>query len=139
MRRGLTLLEITIVVAIVALVAAIATPGLLRRLDRSSVRHATTEILGTLSLARSTAVARESYVTVTFDSVRSCITVAVEGDTLVARMLGAIYGVTIRSNRDSLVYGASGLGFGASNQSVVISRRSAVDTVVISRLGRVRH
>ena len=139
MRQGLTLLEITIVIAIIALVGAIATPALLHRLDRARVRHATSEILGTLGLARSMAVARESPVTVTFDSARATVTVADGADTLVSRMLGAIYGVGIRSNRDSLVYGPTGLGFGAANQSVVVTRGSASDTVIISRLGRVRH
>ena len=139
MRRGLTLLEITIVIAIIALVAAIATPALLHRLDRARVRHATGELLGALGLARSTAVARESAVTVSFDSVRAAVTVAAGADTLVTRMLGAIYGVGVRSNRDSLVYGPTGLGFGAANQSVVITRGGAADTVIVSRLGRVRH
>ena len=139
MRRGLTLLEIAIVIAIVAVIGAIATPALLRRLDRGKVRHATSEILSTLSLARSTAVAREAPVTVTFDSVRSTVTVAADADTLLSRMLGAIYGIALRSNRDSLVYGPTGLGYGAANQSVVITRGTAADTVVISRLGRVRH
>jgi hypothetical protein len=31
------------------------------------------------------------------------------------------------------------LGFGAANQSILVERGAAVDTVVISRLGRVRH
>ena len=139
MRRGLTLLEITIVIAIIALVGAIATPALLHRLDRARVRHATSEILATLGLARSTALARGSPVTVTFDSARATVTVAAGADTLITRMLGAIYGVGLRSNRDSLVYGPTGLGFGAANQSVVVSRGGAADTVIISRLGRVRH
>ena len=139
MRRGVTLLEITVVIALIALIGAIATPALLRRLDRGKVRHARTEIVTALSLARSTAVAREAAVSVTFDSARAALTITIAGDTLVDRPLGAIYGIELRSNRDSLAYGPTGLGYGAANQSVVISRGTASDTVVISRLGRVRY
>jgi prepilin-type N-terminal cleavage/methylation domain-containing protein len=139
MRRGLTLLEIAVVIAIIALITAIATPALLRRLDRTKVRHATADIIMALGVARSTAVAREAPVAVTFDSLRSAVTVTVAGDTILDRMLGAVYGVDLRSNRDSLAYGPTGLGHGAANQSVVVARGAARDTVVISRLGRVRY
>ena len=139
MRRGLTLLELAVVIAIIALAAAIGAPALVRRLDRSRVRHATSEIVSALALARTTAIAREAHVAVFFDAARSTVVVALGGDTLVARALGDIHGVRLMSNRDSTVYGPTGLGYGAANQSIVVQRGSAVDTVVISRLGRVRH
>ena len=132
-------MEVAVVAAIIVLIGAIGIPVLLRRLDRSKVRHVTSEVVSALALARTTAVAREARVSVIFDSTRSAIFVAVGQDTLIARMLGDVYGVELRSNRDSTVYGPTGLGYGAANQSVIIRRGSAVDTVVISRLGRVRH
>ena len=139
MRRGITLVELVVVIAVVGLLCAIGIPALLRQLDRARVRHATTEIISTLALARTTAVARETYVTTIFDSARSSIFMVTALDTLVTRALGVLYDVELRSNRDSTVYGPNGLGFGAANQSVVVQRGSAVDTVIISRLGRVRH
>ena len=139
MRRGVTLLEVAVVVVLVALITAIATPVILRRLDRSKVRHASSEIVSALALARTTAVAREGYVTVRIDAARGAITVVTGKDTLLTRPIGEIYGVGVRSNRDSCTYGPTGLGFGAANQSILVERGSAVDTVVISRLGRVRH
>ena len=132
-------MEVAVVAAIIVLIGAIGTPVLLRRLDRSKVRHVTSEVVSALALARTTAVARETRVSVIFDSTRSAIIVTAGQDTLIARMLGDAYGVELRSNRDSTVYGPTGLGYGGANQSVIIRRGSAVDTVVISRLGRVRH
>ena len=139
MRRGVTLLEVIVVVVIIALICAIGTPVLLRRLDRTRVRHASSEIVSALGLARTTAVAREAHVSVIFDAAATAITVAAGADTLLRRSLGDVYGVALRSNRDSATYGPTGLGYGAANQSIVITRGSAADTVVVSRLGRVRH
>ena len=134
----MTLIEITVVVAVIALIAAIGTPALLRRLDRSRVRHAAGELTSVLALARATAIARETYVSVIFDTADSAVYLTAGRDTLVARAIGAVYGVSIASNRDSATYGPSGLGFGAANQSIVLRRGDVVDTIVISRLGRVR-
>ncbi len=139
MRRAMTLLEVTVVLFVIALISAIGTPALLRRLDRARVRHATNEVISALALARTTAVAREAYVAVLFDASRAAVTVAERSDTLLDRHLGDIYGVDLRSNRDSTTYAPTGLGFGAANQSVVIGRGAVADTVIISRLGRVRH
>ena len=138
MRRGITLLELATVLVIMGVLCAIGIPPLLRFLDRSHVRHATNEIVAVLALARTTAIARQTHVTVRFDGGRSAVSAAAGPDTIVARDLGAVYGVSIRSNRDSTVYGPAGLGYGAANQTVVIERGSAADSVIISRLGRVR-
>jgi len=138
MRHGITLIELAVVLAIVGVLCAIGVPNLLRFLDRTRVRHATNEIVTTLAVARSTAIARQANVTTLFDPVRSSIAVTMGADTLLARNLGAVHGVTVRSNRDSTVYGPSGLGYGAANQTIVVQRRAAADSVVVSRLGRVR-
>jgi hypothetical protein len=47
--------------------------------------------------------------------------------------------VVLSASRARVVYSASGFGYGAANLSVVVRRNSAVDTVFVSRLGRVRH
>jgi hypothetical protein len=36
-------------------------------------------------------------------------------------------------------YSATGLGYGAANLSVFVRRNDSVDTVFVSRLGRLRH
>ena len=138
MRHGVTLIELTVVLLIVGVLCAIGIPSLLRFLDRSHVRHATNEIVTMLALARTTSVARGSHVTAHFDVARSSVTIAAGFDTIVTLDLGATRGVSIRSNRDSTVYGPTGLGYGAANQTVVIARGRAADSIIISRLGRVR-
>ena len=138
MRQGVTLIELMMVLVIVAAMCAIGVPRLLRHLDRTHVRHATSEIMTTLALARSMAVAQQKAVTTHFDSGRASVAVLLDGDTVAIRALGAVHGVSLRSNRDSATYGPTGLGYGAANQTVIVRRGQVADSVVISRLGRVR-
>ena len=60
------------------------------------------------------------------------------GQTLLRRPLRSIYGVVLASNRDSAVYDPRGLGYGVTNLTVVVRRGRLVDTLTMSRLGRVR-
>ena len=138
MRRGVTVIELTVVILVVGILCGIGMPALLRQLDRTRVRNATNEIVSALALARTTAISRGRYVAVGFDSGSAKVVVTAGTDTILIRRVGEVYGVTVRSNRDSTVYGPTGLGYGAANQSVVVSRRDVADTVIISRLGRVR-
>ena len=48
------------------------------------------------------------------------------------------HGVTLSATRDSMAYAPNGLGYGASNLSIIVRRGAVTDTVVVSRLGRVR-
>ena len=138
MRRGVSLIELIAVLAIIGVLCGIGVPRLLHHLDRTHVRHAADEIVATLAIARTTAVARAANVITRFDAARSVIVVTEGVDTIVVREIGEIHGVRLRSNRDSAVYGASGLGYGATNQTVVLERGRVMDSIVISRLGRVR-
>ena len=138
MRRGVTLIEILVILVVVGALCGIAVPRLLRHLERTHVRHATREVVATLATARATAMARRAHVAAHFDVSRSTVVVVVDGDTIAVRAIGDVHGVRLHSNRDSTAYGPDGLGYGAANQTVVISRGRASDSVVISRLGRVR-
>ena len=52
--------------------------------------------------------------------------------------LGHAHGVTLASSRDSLAFDVRGLGYGAANLTLVARRGRAAETLVVSRLGRVR-
>jgi Tfp pilus assembly protein FimT len=117
----------------------IAAPPLARSADRAAARGAAAEVAALLGTARRQAVARRVHVAVSFDTVRGRVTMhGIPGVPPVTRSLSARFGVAVRSTRDSLAFDPRGLGHGAANLSVMIRRGTAAETVVVSRLGRVR-
>jgi Tfp pilus assembly protein FimT len=130
--------ELVIVVTILGVLLAIAIPRGQLVLDRISVRAAASDVEAVLSSARSLALAGHSLVAVDIDSASGVLRVRRGAELLLARNLGQAHGVQVGRTRDSLAYDAHGLGHGAANLSVIIRRRSAAETVFVSRFGRVR-
>lgn len=137
-RAGTSLPELVAVLVLTALLLAVAIPRMRESAERAAVRGAVAEVVAALSAARELAVSRRGGVAVAVDRRDTAIHVIGDGDTLLSRRLGRVFGVTIRSSRDSLAYDARGLGLGAANLTFVLLRGMTVDTVVVSRLGRVR-
>jgi prepilin-type N-terminal cleavage/methylation domain-containing protein len=138
-RRAFTIIELTVAVCILSILSAITIPWAAKVLDRVKVYGAAVEIESVFSAARHIAIARAARATVEIDSVAQSMNVSVGSDTVRKREIGAEHGVSLSPSRPSMSYTATGLGYGAANLSVVVRRNSAVDTVFVSRLGRVRH
>lgn len=139
LRAGFTIIETTIVVAIAAALMAIGLPRAWGFVDRLEVRGAVTEIESMFSLARHVAIARGRQVTLDIDVGARAISIRAGQDLIRTREVGAAHGVLLSTNRTSITYSPIGVGYGASNFSLIVSRNQAVDTIVVSRLGRVRH
>jgi prepilin-type N-terminal cleavage/methylation domain-containing protein len=137
-RRGFSLLELTVVMTIAGIVLAFAVPRLAHMRDAASVRGAVRELAELFSLARQEAIARRAPVTVGIDAARGEVELRAGGVHLVRRSLTASYGVSVGMNRDSTVYDARGIGFGLANVTILVRRGAVVDTLRMSRLGRVR-
>ena len=138
-RAAFTLIEILTTLAVAALVGAIAIPRTMRLMDRVTVRAAVDAIASACALARSAAVARGTMVTVTVDPAHPTVRVTAGGDTLLDHPLDPDGPLTLSATRLRVVYAPTGLGFGASNTTIIARRRAAADTLYTSRLGRVRH
>ena len=137
MRRvGLTVLEITVVLAIAGLLATFALPRLAGLRNASAVRSAASEIAAAFTLARQSAIMGRSTVAVVLDTAAGEVTVRSGSRVVSRRQLRAIYSVILSANRDSAVYDARGLGYGVSNITIRIQRGTFVDTLTMSRLGR---
>ena len=139
MRPAFTTIELAIVIGVVAVLSAIAVPATATLLDRIRVRAAVTEIESLFGAARHIAIARATQASVEIDDPAGVLSVTVNGDTLRRAAIKAENGVELISNRGSMSYSATGVGYGAANLSIVVRKGTIVDTVVVSRLGRVRH
>lgn len=137
-RRAFTLLELLVILTIAGLAMAIVVPQFARLRDRSAVRTATADLGALFSSARQMAITRRTTVAVVFDTVAGMVQLRAGGRTVQKRSLKAVYGIVLGANRDSAVYDARGLGYGAANLTVTIQRGTFVDTLTISRLGRTR-
>jgi prepilin-type N-terminal cleavage/methylation domain-containing protein len=140
MRRvtAFTLLELTVALVIVGLLMAFAAPRFAGLRDGAAVRGAMAELGATFSLARETAIARRTMVVVFIDTAAGTVVVRTPEQIVLRRGLRSTFGIVLGSNRDSTVYDARGLGYGVANLTVTIRRGAFVDTLTMSRLGRVR-
>jgi len=138
MRRAQTLIELTITLALVALIAAIAVPSLAGVTERWRLRAAVADVVNALVFAREAALARGTTATFVIDAARGEVRVTCGADTLARRAIAALHGVTISASGDSVRFGPDGLATGVSNLTLLIVRRARVDSVVVSRLGRIR-
>ena len=127
-----------VVVVIIGILGSIATVRASSLRDRMNVRAAVGETVAAFALARRWSVTRASRTAMMIDTANARLIVKSYADTVTDRQLGRSHGVAITATRDSMAYAPNGLGYGAANLTIVIRRGRVADTVVVSRLGRVR-
>ncbi|MDQ6718607.1 MAG: hypothetical protein M3Z17_09720 [Gemmatimonadota bacterium] len=138
MRRAFTIIEATLAVCLICLLAAISAPAISRLLDAIDAREAAIEVETLFSSARHIAIARASQTSVEIDTARRIVSVIAGADTVRKRDLGKEHRVELKTTRASVTYSPIGVGYGAANVTVVVKRNASLDSVVVSRLGRVR-
>jgi hypothetical protein len=107
-------------------------------LDSIAVRGAAEDVASMLELARHTAMTRGERISVDIDSAPARLIMRAGIDTIRRRNEQSIHGVRFSVTRSPVVYTQLGLGFGVSNLSLFVTRGAAAETLVVSRLGRVR-
>jgi prepilin-type N-terminal cleavage/methylation domain-containing protein len=137
-RDGVTLVELCLVLALVGILASIATRQITRYLDRAAVRAAVAEAATVVLRARDDAMAQRAPVSVRIDTSTAALELSARGVVLSRAALGHAHGVALSATRDSLTYDVRGLGYGAANLTMVARRGAAAESLVVSRLGRVR-
>ena len=138
MRRAFTLLELLLVCTFIAVAAGIALPRGRYLLDGLRLRQAAHEVGGAVALTRAAAIGRGQSARLVVDRPRGSIRVEAGGDTLLERELRRMHYVQLHATRDTVTFGANGLGFGVANSTIVVSIGARAETVVVSRLGRAR-
>jgi Tfp pilus assembly protein FimT len=128
-----------LVIAIAGLMSLIAIRQFQLYLDRLATRGAVTQAALMLGRARDESVAQHTAITLHIDSAAGTLALSARGEPLASQALGRDRGVTLSANRDSIVFDARGLGYGAANMTLIVRRREAANTLVVSRLGRARY
>jgi type II secretory pathway pseudopilin PulG len=138
-RAAFTLLDCVATLTIIAIITAVMAPKAAGFFDSLSVHGATSDAFAIFSTARSAAASRETRATVDIDTARTLMIVRAGQDTILKRDLGLVHQVKLSASRSSMVFAPNALGYGASNLTLVIKRGHSVDSLFVSRLGRVRH
>ena len=137
MRRGYTVVELTLVLAIIALLLGIALPRIAPLRDGWIAEQAGQAVMLAHSRARVAAIllSRPLVLTVAPESLR----IATLADSVVWRGPGpAAEGASLAGPIRMLTFSPVGLSMGLSNATFRITKGAAIRTVVVSRLGRVR-
>lgn len=138
MRKGTTIIELAIALSIISILSAITYPRIGQLLDGIHVRGTATEIQSLFTAARHHAITRSERITVAIDTARGSIALLAGADTIRERTFFDTHGVKLAANRASFTYSPIGIGYGAGNMTLIIRRNARVDSVYVSRLGRIR-
>ena len=140
MRRGMTLLELVIVIVILGLLAAITLPRLGRPLATITVEQEAQRIARAHVRARMRALAANRLAVLHILPESLSIGLVEDRDTLPDwRESGpATRGVTLSGPTRSVLVAPTGIGMGVSNGTWTVEYRGVGRSVVLSRLGRVR-
>ena len=137
---GFTLLELMVVMCIAAALMAFALPRGARLLDWLETERAVRDVMTAFAVGREGAVAYATRSRITFsaDTVR-IDRLGPDGWAPWWRTPGpASRGVTLTVSNPVVIFGPNGMGWGASNTKIVLSRGSQVETITTSRVGRVK-
>ena len=143
-RRGFTVIEMVIVVAIIGIITLIGFPKIRRTLDKTNLRSAR-DAVGTLAgTARAAAIQRGCRGVLHFTSNTVWVTTACPAkvDTVSGvQDLYARFKVTMSTSRDSVQYDPRGLSMDGFNSNTVARLTGSVttnkDSVMINPIGKV--
>jgi prepilin-type N-terminal cleavage/methylation domain-containing protein len=144
-RFGFSMVEMLIVVVIIGLMGLIALPKLNAAFDQSNVISAKSHLTALFAAARTAATSGNQTAVLRLNGNQIYVYAyprrkapfgANTKDTIVRPTnLATTYGVTLGGGFDSVRVASSGLGMDSA--LVIFTKRYAVDTVIISRYGRV--
>lgn len=137
MRTGFTVTELLIVLSVTAILAGISLPAMLGMRDRITVRLAAVDTARALADARAAALTAARRTAVHIDARSNTVTVYSGADTIRTLHLDE-YGVRLRTTRDSIAFGPTGIGWGAATATITITRGRASTALAVSRIGRIR-
>ena len=138
MRRGYTIPELILVLAILGLLTGIAVPRFARLADSLAVQRAALELVSAHNRARMSAVLRGRPLELTIRADLLAIRFPGAPENVWQALGPAAQGVAMTGPTHPVTFSPVGITVGLSNGSYRLSRGAATRTVIVSRLGRVR-
>lgn len=134
-QRGFTLIEVMIAVAIVGILAMVAVPNYLQWNARYQLKQGTTELAGSLNLARMAAMNRNLAVTVTVALVSGKVNVDFGGVLAPILLPQSIIAFT---GGPTIQFTQQGLSGAAANQTLTLmSQQGTTYSVIVTPAGKV--
>jgi prepilin-type N-terminal cleavage/methylation domain-containing protein len=139
MRRGVTLVELLIVLVLTGMLALVAAPRLMALRDALALRDETVRLVAALDAARGAAIRLGGTVGLTLADTGYVVTALAAQPQFVAWSAPGpqARGQQLAGAGSTIAFGAAGLAVGAANRTLTLSRGSVSRRVVVSRLGRV--
>ena len=144
--RGLTLIEMVIVMTLIGLISAIAYPKLGSTLTRQDINGARSMITTMHAKARAAAVSRGRRTAMALTA-GNLVIISRNPVSGVADTVGTPenvrqrYGVSVTvnpSNRDSLIFDSRGIGTESATTWVYVTKGGFADTIEVAPLGRIK-
>ena len=140
MRRGLSLPELLLVVAVMGTLLAVALPRLGAWLDWAAVNGAAGEATMAIAVARQEAIVWGTHTQLVIRA--EALTIDTLGPLGWSRWRDypgpAARGVTLAVSNPRIAFAPNGVAWGASNTRIVLRRGSRSETITVSRVGRVK-
>jgi prepilin-type N-terminal cleavage/methylation domain-containing protein len=138
MRRGITLIELLLVLTVTGLLFGIVLPRFATLADGLAVEQAAQHLVGAHRRARMTAILESSQIVLTIAPESLVIRLGSGGPASWRGSGPADGGVALAGGAKQIVFSPVGITTGLSNASFQLTRGNARRTVVVSRLGRAR-
>jgi type II secretory pathway pseudopilin PulG len=134
-----TLLELVLVMSIMALATLVMMRLFRDTLDRIETRNALHAAGHLISRARDEAIAQQTPVSVRIDTLSDRMDLFSRYGPIASEPIKLTHGASLATTRDSITFDVRGLGWGAANLTLSVRRGAAVETLTVSRLGRVKY
>jgi Tfp pilus assembly protein FimT len=140
MERGLTVVELLVVLVIAGFMLALGMPRVGDMLDHLAADAAARDVAAALAVARHIAVDQGRRVRLRLgqDSLRVDTLDGGSWGQYRSRPGPASRGASLSATNSIVIFSPLGLTWGVSNTTVTLTRGSHVETVVVSKVGRVR-